>query len=150
MNEKQKFYSQVQKQYPESEISTIIGSNPDCDYYELCQSFVDIALNAPKCLDGNKLSGAFQDSDIDCAKKRALIFLTKYSVNDIDEFFRILENQYPSSTSSADTRKKSALIKAEHPSSYLGYFGTLYDFRIINDEIFNSIVEEIKEELTRN
>ena len=149
MDSKQEFYSHLIKEYPNTETAKVIADNLDCEYYGLCQSFLDIALNAPKFIDENgSLAGVFQYADIDIAKEKALAFLTKFSINDVDEFFDILDKQYPFSSSPDDTRQKSAMIKSDN-ANYRGYIGTFYPLTHISDDVYRNIVDDIKKVLQK-
>ena len=144
MYQKNNFYSKIINNYPDSETAKILKDYPTCDYYEICQSFLDIALNAPIIRnDDGTLSGVFQYKDIDIAKQKTLDFLQKYNISNLDEFFKILENNYPYSASPSDNRRKSGMIKDEKFSSF-GYMGTLYFFNHINDNIYSEIIKDIK------
>lgn len=78
MKHKNQFHSQVMKDNPDTEIAKLLQENTDCGYYEVCQSFLDVALNAPiiKNQDGS-LSGVFQHTDIAIAKEKAVEFIKK-------------------------------------------------------------------------
>lgn len=149
MDSKQAFYSKLIKDYPDTETAKVIADNLDCEYYELCQSFLDIALNAPKILDDSgNLTGLFQYADIDIAKEKAIAFLTKFSIRDIDEFFYILDIQYPFSLSPDDTRQKSAMIRNDN-ANYRGYIGTFYSLTQICNDVYSNIVDDIKKTLQK-
>lgn len=144
MNEKKQFYSDVIKGYPDSETALLLQQNEDCDYYELCQKFLDVALNAPKILNNDgSLCGVFQHSDINIAKNHAINFIINTGIKDLDSFFTILELNYPLSVSSDDPRQKLGVVR-EKNTGYIGYFGTLYPFTHINKEIYDEMVADIK------
>ena len=147
MKHKQHFYAQVIKNNPETEIAKLLQTNEDCGYYEVCQSFVDVALNAPIIKkDDGSLAGVFQYSDIAVAKEKAVEFIRKNGITGIDNFFEILEREYPFSTAPNDTRRKSGMVK-EQGTGYNGYMGTLYFFTHISDNVYSDMVAEIKKEL---
>ena len=144
MKHKAAFYSKLIREHPETETALLVKEHPDCEYYELCQSFLDVALNAPIVKnDDGSLAGVFQHSDIDIAKHKAVSFITNHNVHDIDEFFAVLDLQYPSSALPDDKRQKSALVR-ENCGNF-GYIGTWYSFTHISDNIYQGIVDEIKE-----
>lgn len=71
MRYKKQFYSRVIKDNPNTEIAKLLQDNDDCGYYEVCQSFVDAALNAPIIQnDDGSLSGVFQYSDMATVKQK--------------------------------------------------------------------------------
>lgn len=147
MEHKKQFYSRVIKENPETEVAKLLEANDNCGYYEVCQSFVDIALNAPiiKNEDGS-LSGIFQHSDIDIAKEKAVAFIKNNGIKDIDEFFEVLDNDYPFSAAPDDSRRKSGMVQ-EQGTGHMGYIGTLYFFTQISDNVYSDIVTEIKNQL---
>lgn len=148
MKHKKEFYSRIIIDNPKSEIASILKENPDCGYYELCQCFLDIALNATIIQKEDKtLSGIFQHTDINVAKKKTIEFLKSVHIADVDAFFSILAQHYPFSASPNDNRRKCGMVQ-ESENSYVGYIGTLYLFTQISDDIYSKIVKEIKEELT--
>lgn len=144
MKHENQFYSRVMKDNPDTEIAKLLQENGDCGYYELCQSFVDVALNAPIIQnDDGSLSGVFQHSDIDIAKEKAVAFIRDNSITDIDRFFEILDREYPFSAAPDDTRRKSGMVQ-EQGTGYNGYIGTLYFFTHISDNVYSDMVADIK------
>ena len=147
MRYKKQFYSRVIKDNPNTEIAKLLQDNDDCGYYEVCQSFVDAALNAPIIQnDDGSLSGVFQYSDMAKEKKKAVAFIRDNSISDIDSFFEILNREYPFSAVPDDTRRKSGMVK-EQGTGYTGYMGTLYFFTHISDNVYSDMVADIKNSL---
>ena len=145
MKEKMRFNERVIKEHPDSLIATILDENKNCDYYELCQSFLDISLNAIPFQDerGN-IKASFQRTDIEIAKQKAIAFIKNNSIADLDQFFECLEDDYPYSSCSDDTRPKTSFIK-EKNCNYKGYIGTILNLTRIDEQIFRKIILEIKE-----
>ena len=78
MRHKKQFYFRVINDNPYTETARLLQENDDCGYYELCQRFVDVALNAPIIKNENgSLSGVFQHTDIAVAKEKAVAFIRK-------------------------------------------------------------------------
>ena len=149
MLNKQELYSSIIHDYPKSETAVIVSTDPDCGYFELCQSFLDIALNAQKIKNQEGgLSGVFQYSDINIAKQKAREFLSAHQIEDVDAFFALLEQQYPLTVSPDEKRQKAGLFHEEN-CNYVGYAGTFYDFTRISDDVFKKTVEDIKTSLAR-
>ena len=147
MKYKKQFYSRVIKDNPNTEIAKLLQENEDCGYYELCQSFLDVALNAPIIKNENgSLSGVFQHTDIAIAKEKAVAFIKNNGIKEIDSFFEILDREYPFSTAPNDTRRKSGMVK-EEGAGYTGYMGTLYFFTHISDNVYSDMIAEIKNSL---
>lgn len=147
MKYKNQFITRVIKDNPDTEIAKLLQINDDCGFYEVCQSFLDAALNAPhiKNEDGS-LAGVFQHTDIAIAKETAVAFIKNNNIKDIDEFFKLLDNEYPHSAAPDDTRCKSAMVQ-EKGSGLMGYMGTLYFFTHISDNVYSDMVTEIKKQL---
>ena len=147
MKHKKQFIARVIKDNPNTEISRLLQANDDCGFYEVCQRFLDVALNALKRKnDDGSLTGVFQDSDIDIAKENAVEFIKNNGIKDIDNFFKVLECEYPQSASPKDTRCKSALVQ-EKGTGLKGYVGTLYCFTHISDNVYSNMVTAIKKQL---
>ena len=144
---KKQFYSRVIKDNPNTEIAKLLQRHDDCGFYEVCQSFLDVALNAPIIKnDDGSLAGVFQHSDIAIAKEKAVEFIKSNDIKDIDGFFKLLDNEYPHSASPDDTRRKSGIVQ-EPGTGYMGYIGTLYVFTHISDNVYSDMVTEIKKQL---
>lgn len=147
MKHKNTFYTRVINNNPGSETAKLLQENADCGYYELCQSFLDVALNAPIVKnETGALLGVFQHTDIAIAKDKAVAFLKNNGVTEIDNFFEILDREYPFSAAPDDTRCKSGMVK-EEGTGYNGYMGTLYFFTHISDNIYSDMVADIKNSL---
>lgn len=147
MKYKNQFYSRVIKENPNTEIAKLLQENDDCGYYEVCQSFADVALNAMIIKnDDSSLSGMFKHVDIDIAKEKAVQFIKNNGITDIDNFFEVLEHEYPFSVAPDDTRRKSGMVQ-EKGTGYYGYIGTLYFFDRISNNVYSDIVTEIKKQL---
>ena len=150
MKHKKQFYFRVINDNPYTETARLLQENDDCGYYELCQRFVDVALNAPIIKNENgSLSGVFQHTDIAVAKEKAVAFIKNNGITEIDSFFEILDREYPFSTAPDDTRRKSGIVK-EEGTGYVGYMGTLYFFTRISDNVYSDMVSEIKEQLVKD
>ena len=141
-------YSRISHEHPKSETAEIVAADNDRSYFNLCQRFLDVALNAEKVIDeSGKLVSVFQYSDIDTAKQTAIEFLSTHHIKDIDSFFTILEQYYPLSVSPDEQRQKAAIYKEKNEKS-VGYAGTFYDFTRISDDIYKKIVDKIKASIT--
>jgi len=148
MNTKQQFYHRIIEKYPDSEIALLIQKDELCGFFDVCQKFLDIALNAPKVkTDDGKLGGVFQYSDIDIAKATTIDFIKKFDIKNIDSIFTIIESEYPKSGEANDKRQKSGLLRGKNVEGFAGYAGTLYFFTRISDDVFQKIVRDIKKEI---
>lgn len=148
--EKNDFYNQICDNYRESEIVEIISTNPACGFYELCQCFVDVALNAETFKDkSGVLKRLFKQEDINIVKAASLDFCNKNNIVNIDELFRVIKTEFHTSVSMSDDRRTEAMIKEDDQSINLnGYVGTMYFLNEISDDVYNKIIREIKLSLT--
>ena len=150
MKHKKHFYFRVIRDNPNTEVARLLQENEDCDYYELCQSFLDVALNAPIVKnEAGALLGIFQHTDIAIAKEKAVAFIKNNGIKEIDSFFEILDREYPFSAAPNDTRRKSGVVK-EEGTGYNGYMGTMYFFTHISDNVYSDMVAEIKKQLVED
>ena len=116
-------YSRISHEHPKSETAEIVAADNDRSYFNLCQRFLDVALNAEKVIDeSGKLVGVFQYSDIDTAKQTAIEFLSTHHIKDIDSFFTILEQYYPLSVSPDEQRLNILTYVPEQVSACFGFF----------------------------
>lgn len=137
------FYKEVGKENHSSELVSILENYPDCEFYELCQKFIDVGLNAPKRMNNDgTIGGSFQPNDIESARDAVVAFIDRFKIMDIDEFLRILKLYYPRAANPEDPRKRTAMIMNE--SYTLGQF---FSFSVLPDEIFELIAKEIKESI---
>ena len=149
MLNKKDLYSRIVHDNPNSETGIIIKEYSDCNYFELCQSFLDIALNAQKFKNkAGGLSGCFQYKDINIAKQKAVDFLCTYHIKNVEAFFALLKKYYTLTASSDDKRQKYAYCMAEN-LHFPGYAGMFYDFTHISNDVFKKIVSEIKESFSQ-
>ncbi len=149
MEQLNNFINKISENYPDAEITKILSENPDCGYYELCRSYLDIALNAPKfTMENGTLAGSFQHSDINSAKKKTIDFINQNNIQDLCSFFDILNYAYPNSISNDDKRQRVAYVK-EDKCNYIGYVGTLYTFTQISGEVYQKIVKELIDEIRK-
>lgn len=150
MEHEKQFYSQVIKNNQDTEIANVLKTNDECGYYKVCQSFADIALNAQIIKnDDGSLLGNFQYVDINIAKVKTITFIKNNSIKNIDEFFEILEQEYTSSISPDDKRRRSGMVM-EHGTGINGYMGTFYLFDRISDNVYLDIVTDIKKQLIKD
>ena len=137
------FYKEVGIDNHSSELVSILENYPDCEFYELCQKFIDVGLNAPKRMNNDGTIGAsFQPNDMETARDTAIAFIDRFKIVDIDEFLRILKLYYPRAADPRDSRKRSAAIMNEPYT-----LGKLFSFSVLPDEIFEMIAKEIKESI---
>lgn len=140
---KNEFYKEVIEAYKGSELATLLENNPCNGFFELCQKYVDIGLNAPtRKNEVGGLEGCFQFSDIAIAKRHTIEFIHRFEIQDIDGFFHALENHYSHAIDPQDQRRRTKTIMSETFT-----YGTLYRLSELPHDIFQKIVQEIRSEL---
>ena len=145
MNFKEHFRKHIIETYSNSEVALVVGNDTENQFQNLCQKFLDVALNAQKVkTEDGKLAGVFQYADIDIAKFSTIEFIHSYKIQDIDMLLKIIESEYSESGDPGDKRQKSGFLREENINGSFGYTGTLYLFTQISDDVFNKIKDEIK------
>ena len=71
------------------------------------------------------------------------VFVPHKSLADLDNFFEVLERQYPFSARPDDKRQKSGIDRVNGGERY-GYMGMWYHINHIPSNVFDDIIYEIK------
>lgn len=138
-DEKKWFYQKVIADQQGSELASVLEEYPDCEFYELCQKFVDVGLNSDKLKgDADKVTACFRYEDMDAARNATASFVHKYKLNNLNEFLSALKSSYFFAADSNDTRQKTATIMADSFA-----YGKFYSFSILPDDVFSEIVKDI-------
>ena len=130
---KEKFYNHVPEAY----------SNDD--FYALCQTFMDVALNADKykTKDGG-IAGNFHLDDMERASKQVKSYLSKYNVFEDDLKHAIRLYAYYSIDDN-DKRQKVFFDQNNHRGFSLSHqSGTLYFFTEVPENIVDKIFSNAK------
>lgn len=119
-------------------------------FFELCNTFLDIALNSIKFKDENgKICGCFKYEDIDKAKIATKQFVDKYKIKDLDNLFNIIHEYYKKTKNPNDNRASSGFIRNDSLNNYsMGLYGTYYDFT--NIPVWDDIVNDITKFINNN
>lgn len=112
------------------------------DFYNLCKSFIDVALNADKFKtpDG-KVAGRFHEDDMHKAASLVRAYLDKYKIesSNLKHFIKLYSHY---SISDDDTRQKEYLDKNPHNGSMPAYqAGILYSFTELPSGIIDDIFD---------
>lgn len=126
---------------------------PDIDrlentqFYELCQKYSDIALNAPKrIIPGTcDIQASFQCADIDAAKRATKDYVIVWKIYDVDALMDLIHKFHPRSVTWDDTRTTSGLVQPKNFSYQSIYGGQYYNFKAIPDDMWERIAHEVKE-----
>lgn len=112
------------------------------NFFELCNTFLEIPLNSEKFKDENgNIGGCFKFEDINKSKIATKQFVDKYEIQDIDNLFEIIHDNYKKAKNSNDNRNSSGMIRSEDMNYSIGLYGTYYDFTEI--PVWDDIVTEI-------
>ncbi|NCB75031.1 MAG: hypothetical protein EOM51_09865 [Clostridia bacterium] len=116
------------------EVIKAITDDENCDFYELCQKYVDIALNQKLVKDEttHELFGYVSHEDIDLAAYFTRLFVRKYQIVGKNELLSMIKERYIDSISPDEIRVQEGVVNEGGTQSLpVGYFGTLIDKREI-------------------
>jgi hypothetical protein len=139
-------------------INAIKHDDENCGFYELCNKFIDIALNADKWRDKetNELKFSARINDVDIAKEATLKFVSTYGIKNTKALLEMVNGRYQESISEDEIRQTSGLIRnKENQFTALGHFGTYYILTqipiwdVIEKEIIEFADSEIDKQLGR-
>ncbi|MBR5363933.1 MAG: hypothetical protein IK134_11495 [Oscillospiraceae bacterium] len=162
-DEKSRFYSELYHKIDTKKITAdefIIFANKyrtdDSDdnhsgFFELCAKFVDISLNAKKFPDPTTcdVPAVFLYADVNAAKAAFKEYVTNHKLSDIDGVLEAIRIMHMYAILDDDTRTKSATITPKKPTSntQVGYVGKFHNFRMIPNEMWIEICQQIKTEI---
>lgn len=146
MDIKEYFYEQLLQNLDSdknAELNNIIEKEgQESNFFELCNTFLEIALNSEKFKNENgAISGCFKFEDINIAKMATKQFVDKYKIQDIDNLFEIIHENYKKTKDSNDSRESSGMIRNEDSNSTIGIYGIYYDFTSI--PIWDDLIKDI-------
>lgn len=143
-NSKETFYASLMQKIKEFPDDLHKLTDPQVGFYELCQKYLDVALNSIKIKDeSGNLQGVFQYSDMDIAQEATIEFVRKNDIQNLDEFFGIIKRMYPKSKSDDDTRQIAGMDYSHQANMPAGYAGTLYFFNSMPSDIFEKLKTRI-------
>lgn len=144
LRSKERFYNGLLEDESSANNGLVFISNESSGFYELCQKFLDIALNSDKVrMEGGGIAGIFKYVDIDVAKAAVIDYANKFDLLDIKPLLSAIEKHYEESLEENEKRPISGMDKASDGHAIIGYYGTFYVFSHINDEIFEKIKMDI-------
>lgn len=147
--EKSEFSCHIVENYNGNELAQILVKDPYCNFYELCQKYLDLALNAiPVKSENGEIFRHFQDVDVNLVKTTVLDFFHQHDIRDFEKFFEITKQVYNLSIASNEKRKTagSILVKALYTEEF-GSCGEFGAFNVIPDEVFDKLEIEIMQEV---
>ena len=161
-DKKRQFYSELYHKIDTKEITseefvnfvtTNKTNNPDDNqsgFFELCQKFVEISLNAEKYPDPTTcdVTAVFLHTDVNAAKGAFIMYVANNKLLDIDGVLEAIRLMHMYAVLDEDPRTKSAMITPSGTSSFaqLGYIGKFHNFCTIPHEMWIELYEVIKKE----
>lgn len=117
------------------------------DFYNVCEKFADISLNAPKYrVPGTcDVQGCFQFKDIERAKRSAKAFFADNSLKNVDEYMLAIRTMHRLAVDFNDSRCLGGIVKPENTDSSYGSFGSYYNFAEMPSNIWQDVEKETKE-----
>lgn len=133
-------------------ISSHSGENPEdntSDFYELCSTFSDISLNAPKWADPKtcNVEASFQFADIDRAKTAFKSYIAETGLTDVVGVLEAVGQMHRLAVAWDDPRSKSGMVHPEGFNWQPGFWGMYHNFTELPDDIWQKIKDEIMEEM---
>lgn len=151
-NEMTLFYNNIfdsVNQNDSAEVLDVIKQEGEtCGFYELCQRYVDVALNAEKFIDKEtrNLMCCNKFSDIEIAAQHTKDFVEKYRIKDYDALLTMIKKRYVERVSQNDKREKSTFVTAKEYST--GSVGLLGQYVILTDiPSWNEVESDILKKL---
>lgn len=116
-------------------------------FYELCQKYSDIALNAIKQrIPGTcDVQGCFQFTDIEAAKRATKDYVMGWRIKDIDALLSLIHEFHSYAVAWDDKRTTSGSVLPENYDYQSMYAGKYYNFKELPDDIWEQIAREVKE-----
>lgn len=148
-NAKTAFINSLQSEKISENLNVILqNTEAQDDFWNLCKSYAEIGLNAPKYRKPGTcdVQGVFQYADIDTARENTVEFIEKYNIDDREDFFNLVEKMYTHAVEFGDTRH-STLVNPE-TTSMSGYAGKYYNFAELPDDIFKDLKQKVLAKLS--
>lgn len=146
-NAREQFYDELlQNDSLPDELMRILSVNPqESGFFELCQNFEDIALNAPKIRKQGtcEVQGVFQFTDIDTAKRATKAYIQEHHIIDVHSFLEVVHDMYPHAVLWDDKREKSGLVRPEDYDGTSPFAGVYYDFTRIPEDQWQEIIADV-------
>ena len=138
------FYAEFnRKNAIDSEIAMFVKNNGEnSGFYELCATFLDIALNAKSFSDG---SAIFDNADINTAIQMTLAYIKEHEITHPLDLLDLIYEHHTHALRKDENRPTSRTVW-KNESSQWGRIGIFYDFTKIPVSIWDEIKGKIKEQ----
>ncbi len=158
---KDQFYAELERKVKNKEIESEefaayvlshIEEHPEdntSNFYELCSTFSDISLNAPKWADPKTcdVQASFQYADIDKAKTAFKSYIAETGIADIEGLLEVVGQMHRLAVAWDDPRAKSGVVHPEGFKWQSGFFGKYHNFCELPNDIWKKIKDEIMKEM---
>lgn len=116
-------------------------------FYELCQKYSDIALNAIKQrVPGTcDVQGCFQFTDIEAAKQATKDYVAEWEIKEIDVLLSLIHEYHSHAVAWDDKRTTSGRVLPENYDYQSMYGGKYFNFKRLPEDIWEEIAHEVKE-----
>lgn len=124
-----------------------IDNLENTQFYELCQKYSDIALNAIKQrVPGTcDVQGCFQFTDIEAAKQATKDYVAEWEIKDIDVLLSLIHDYHSHAVAWDDKRMTSGRVLPENYDYQSMYAGKYFSFKRLPEDIWEQIAHEVKE-----
>ena len=135
-NAKMAFINSLQSEKISENLNVILqNTEAQDDFWNLCKSYAEIGLNAPKYRTPGTcdVQGVFQYADIDTAKDNTVEFIQKYNIDDVDEFFDLVEKILCMGLNDVvvSASPGGILVSDKEQSSYIKPFVNMLDHQVM-------------------
>ena len=147
-NSRQYFYLELQNNKEQiAQLWPGVDNLEDTQFYELCQKYSDISLNAIKQrIPGTcDVQGCFQFADIESAKHATKNYVVEWEIKDIDTLLSLIHDFHSHAVAWDDKRTTSGRVLPENYNYQSIYGGKYFNFKELPEDTWESIALEVKE-----
>jgi len=135
---RKRFYAKLNFAFADDGLEII--HNINSGFYELCQKYLEIALNAQKIkTDDEKISNSFNYSEMEAVKRITIEFLKKNRINNINSLLRIIKLMYRDPELEDEKSLSLKLPKNCLFDQSIYFMG----HKVIPDEVFDTLKHDI-------
>lgn len=119
-----RFYAELNQKVEDRQITSqefidfmnSLADQSSSRFYELCSTFTDISLNAPKNADPKscEVQACFQFSDINVAKSAFQAYVRDKALTDVEGLLEAVHLMHPFSVAWDDPRNKGGMVRPEN------------------------------------
>ena len=153
---KDQFYAELEQKIKNKEIESeefvaFLSSHAGegSGFYELCSTFSDIGLNAPKWFDPKNcdVQALFQFKDIDIAKAAFKKYVAERQLTDYNGILDAVGIMHQYAVAWDDPRSKGGIVRPENYDWKPGFAGKYHNFCALPDDIWEKVKTGILTEI---